>query len=67
MRIVHNHLSDSAQEPKAKRISKREARASAWMARFYQRNYDRAIKENMEEIKEIQKYVPGWMPEREDK
>jgi hypothetical protein len=61
MHIVHSNIGGE-EKPKAKRVSRREARVDAWIARFHQRSYDRAVKENAAEIAEIQKYIPGWMP-----
>lgn len=48
-----------------KKPTKQEIRVRAWIARQDEREYQKAIKENWEDILKIQKVYPGWMPSKD--
>jgi len=65
MHIVHINHNQDLLKPKVKKVSKQEARVDRWIAKQYQKQYNEALLENRSEILEIQKHIPGWLPQKE--
>lgn len=57
MHVAHSNINPVA-KPKRKVMPKR----SSWAMRHAYREYKNVLKERSDDIKEIQKYFPGWLP-----
>jgi hypothetical protein len=62
MHIAHIYI-EHKKAVKPEKLAKRQQRVRLWMSRQYRKEYDKAIKEFDADIKEIQKTIPGWLPE----
>jgi hypothetical protein len=68
MKVIYISGQPEAKEKKPARMTPKQEqvqRVRRWMDVQYQRAYDQAIKDNWEEILEIQKSIPGWMPDKD--
>lgn len=56
MHVAHSNIREV--KPKTKPVQKR----STWAQQVLYRGYKQVLADRAEDIKEIQKYFPGWLP-----